>query len=86
MEEPFIHVAETSFVEGFFYNFRKGAPSTPLTSVAITKVIQGVLEKNDLPGAVSSLVCGSTDVGSSMVADEKINLLSFTGSTTVRTL
>ena len=33
----------------------KGAPTTPLTSVAITKVVADVLERNSLPGAISAL-------------------------------
>ena len=61
----------------------KGAPSTPLVSVAITRVVQRVLETNGLPGAICSLVQGGTDVGRLMAADERIGLLSFTGSTAV---
>ena len=33
----------------------KGAPTTPLVSVAITKVVADVLERNSLPGAISAL-------------------------------
>ncbi|XP_052796221.1 alpha-aminoadipic semialdehyde dehydrogenase-like [Mya arenaria] len=61
----------------------KGAPSTPLTSVAITKVISSVLEKNSLPGAICSLVCGGSDIGTLMAKDERLPLVSFTGSTQV---
>jgi len=61
----------------------KGAPTTPLTSVAITKCVSQVLEKNGLPGAVSALCQGGTDVGSSMAADPRVKLVSFTGSTAV---
>ncbi|XP_043199394.1 alpha-aminoadipic semialdehyde dehydrogenase-like [Amphibalanus amphitrite] len=61
----------------------KGAPSTPLVSVAITRIVQRVLETNSLPGAICSLVQGGTDVGKLMAADERIGLLSFTGSTAV---
>ena len=32
-----------------------GAPTTPLTSVAITKVVADVLARNGLPGAISAL-------------------------------
>merc|ERR1712012_1140641 len=41
----------------------KGAPTTPLTSVAITKVVADVLERNGLPGAISALCQGGTAVG-----------------------
>jgi aldehyde dehydrogenase family 7 protein A1 len=58
----------------------KGAPTTPLTSIAITKIVQKVFEKNSLPPAVCSTICGGTDVGQAMAKDERIPLLSFTGS------
>uniref|UniRef100_A0A6J0TGY5 aldehyde dehydrogenase (NAD(+)) n=1 Tax=Pogona vitticeps TaxID=103695 RepID=A0A6J0TGY5_9SAUR len=61
----------------------KGAPTTSLTSVAVTKIIAQVLEANKLPGAVCSLTCGGADIGTAMARDERIDLLSFTGSTNV---
>lgn len=64
-------------------NIWKGAHTTNLTSVATTRIVQGVLEKNKLPGAISSLVCGGADIGQAMAADKNINVVSFTGSTKV---
>jgi len=61
----------------------KGAPSTSLCSVATTKIVASVLEKNGLPGAISALCCGGADVGNAMSADKRIPLVSFTGSTQV---
>ncbi|XP_041369169.1 alpha-aminoadipic semialdehyde dehydrogenase-like [Gigantopelta aegis] len=61
----------------------KGAPSTPLVSVALTRIVSSVFESNNLPGAICSLVCGGADVGTLMAKDERVNLLSFTGSTPV---
>ena len=61
----------------------KGAPSTPLVSVATTKIITDVLAKNDLPGAICSLCQGGTDIGKKMSEDPRTKLLSFTGSTKV---
>ncbi|XP_071547548.1 alpha-aminoadipic semialdehyde dehydrogenase [Panulirus ornatus] len=61
----------------------KGAPSTPLVSVATTKIVSSVLEKNNLPGAVSALCCGGADIGTAIAKDERIPLVSFTGSTKV---
>jgi len=61
----------------------KGAPSTPLVSVAVTRLVSEVLAANGIDGAVSSLVCGGADVGAAMAADPRIPLLSFTGSTPV---
>ncbi|KAF6356552.1 aldehyde dehydrogenase 7 family member A1 [Rhinolophus ferrumequinum] len=61
----------------------KGAPSTSLISVAVTKIIAKVLEDNKLPGAICSLTCGGADIGTAMAKDEQVDLLSFTGSTQV---
>jgi len=61
----------------------KGAPTTPLTSVAITKCVAQVLEKNSLPGAISALCQGGTDIGEKIAADPRVKLVSFTGSTAV---
>ncbi|KAJ1725051.1 Alpha-aminoadipic semialdehyde dehydrogenase, partial [Coemansia erecta] len=61
----------------------KGAPSTSLTSVAVTKILAEVLEANALPGALCALVCGGSDVGAQLADDRRVDLLSFTGSTAV---
>ncbi|XP_074650055.1 alpha-aminoadipic semialdehyde dehydrogenase-like [Tubulanus polymorphus] len=61
----------------------KGAPSTPLISIAITKVVTSVLEANNIPGAVASLVCGGAEIGAAIAKDENLPLVSFTGSTAV---
>ncbi|XP_030752334.1 alpha-aminoadipic semialdehyde dehydrogenase [Sitophilus oryzae] len=58
----------------------KGAETTPLVSVATARIVAEVLEANKLPGAIAALCCGGADVGKAMAADEKIKLLSFTGS------
>jgi len=42
-----------------------------------------VLERNSLPGAVSTLCQGGTDVGVEMANDKRVKLVSFTGSTQV---
>jgi aldehyde dehydrogenase family 7 protein A1 len=67
-------------------HYRKGAPTTNLCSVAVTKILADVLEKNKLPGAICSLVAGGTDIGEAMAKDRRIDLLSFTGSTPVSNL
>ncbi|KAL0272061.1 UNVERIFIED_CONTAM: hypothetical protein PYX00_005178 [Menopon gallinae] len=61
----------------------KGASTTTLTSIATTKIITKVLEKNNIPGAIAALCCGSAEVGEAMAKDQRIGLLSFTGSTPV---
>lgn len=60
----------------------KGAPSTPLVSIATTRIVTEVLKRNNLPAAIT-LCQGGTDVGKKLVADERVKLLSFTGSTKV---
>ncbi|KAJ3483491.1 hypothetical protein NLI96_g6275 [Meripilus lineatus] len=61
----------------------KPAPSTPLCSIATTKLIAGVLEKNGIPGAVAGLVMGGRDVGEGVVESEYVDMVSFTGSEAV---
>ncbi|KAJ2794479.1 Alpha-aminoadipic semialdehyde dehydrogenase, partial [Coemansia furcata] len=61
----------------------KGAPTTSLTSVAVTKILAEVLEGNGLPGALCSLATGGADIGNKIAQDKRVNLVSFTGSTNV---
>ncbi|WWC92122.1 uncharacterized protein L201_007076 [Kwoniella dendrophila CBS 6074] len=58
----------------------KPAPSTPLVSIAVTKLIQPVFERNGLPAAAAALVCGGIDAGKTVVASTDVPLVSFTGS------
>ncbi|TPX70900.1 hypothetical protein SpCBS45565_g01492 [Spizellomyces sp. 'palustris'] len=61
----------------------KGAPTTTLCSIAVTKMLERVLEGNGLPGAICSLVSGDKEVGEAIVRDRNVDLVSFTGSTQV---
>jgi aldehyde dehydrogenase family 7 protein A1 len=61
----------------------KGAPSTNLSSIAVTKIIQKVLENNNLPGELCTLVSGGADVGEAISKSPLIDLVSFTGSTQI---
>nr|XP_018899205.1 PREDICTED: putative aldehyde dehydrogenase family 7 member A1 homolog [Bemisia tabaci] len=58
----------------------KGAPSTPLCSIATTKIVSKVLEKNNLPGGIASLCLGGSEIGQAIARDKRIPLVSFTGS------
>ncbi|WAQ81077.1 hypothetical protein PtA15_1A415 [Puccinia triticina] len=58
----------------------KPSPTTPLTAIAMNKIITRVLESHGLPGALSSLVCGGSSVGGQLATEQKVDLLSFTGS------
>ncbi|KAL4251006.1 aldehyde dehydrogenase family protein [Abortiporus biennis] len=61
----------------------KPSPSTPLCSVAVTKIISCVLEKNGIPGAVAGLVIGGKEIGEAVVESEHVDMVSFTGSEAV---
>ena len=52
----------------------KPSPSTPLCSIAVTKIVSGVLERNGIPGAVTSLVTGGKDIGSAIVESRDVDL------------
>ena len=43
-------------------------------AIAVTKILQPVLEGNGLPGAVASLVCGGIDVGKEVVESSEVDL------------
>ncbi|KAM0969960.1 hypothetical protein ACFX13_018381 [Malus domestica] len=61
----------------------KGAPTTPLVTIAVTKLIAEVLEKNNLPAAIFTAFCGGAEIGEAIAKDTRIPLVSFTGSSKV---
>lgn len=61
----------------------KSSETTPLTSIAVTNLLSEVLKANNLPGAICSLVCGGADLGKAIAKDERLSMVSFTGSTKV---
>jgi aldehyde dehydrogenase (NAD+) len=60
----------------------KPSSKTPLCAVACQNILAGVLKENDMPEGISNLLMGNA-VGDLMNNDQRINLLSFTGSTRV---
>lgn len=58
----------------------KPSEKTPLTGVACQNIITEVLKENDMPTAVSTLINGKREVGELMTNDEKVCLVSATGS------
>lgn len=58
----------------------KPSEKTPLTGVACQNIITEVLKENDMPTAVSTLINGKREVGELMTNDEKVRLVSATGS------
>ncbi|KAL7113998.1 hypothetical protein ACP275_04G094100 [Erythranthe tilingii] len=61
----------------------KGAPTTPLITIAMTKIVAGVLDRNNLPGAIFTAFCGGAEIGQAIANDSRIPLVSFTGSSKV---
>lgn len=62
----------------------KGASSTSLCTIALSKVLERVLRNNGINPAVSSTVIGpGSTIGDKLVNDSRISLVSFTGSTSV---
>lgn len=62
----------------------KGATSTSLVSIAVTRIVTEIFKKNDLPPAILTMVVapGST-VGEAILTNPRIKLVSFTGSTVI---
>ena len=44
-------------------NLWKGSPTTPLCTVAVTKIVSEIFEKNNLPPAICSSICGGANIG-----------------------
>src|SRR5688500_13924142 len=59
----------------------KPSEKTPLCGVACQQIVAEVFEKNGVPEGVSVLVNGNYTVGQSLAKDERVPLVSATGST-----
>jgi aldehyde dehydrogenase (NAD+) len=59
----------------------KPSEKTPLTSVACQNIIADVLRENNVPEGVFSYILGDAEIGSLMVRDPEVQLISATGST-----
>jgi len=58
----------------------KGSEKTPLCSVAVQNIVGKVLEDNDLPEGIFGMITGGREAGEWMTSDERIPLISATGS------
>ncbi|REL24840.1 aldehyde dehydrogenase family protein [Rhodohalobacter sp. SW132] len=58
----------------------KGSEKTPLCGVAVQNITAEVLKENDLPEGIFSLITGAREVGEWLAEDERIPLISATGS------
>ena len=59
----------------------KGSEKTPLTSVACQNIAARVFAENGAPEGISCLITGDYKVGEMMTKDERVPLISATGST-----
>ncbi|MGB5942464.1 MAG: aldehyde dehydrogenase family protein [Leeuwenhoekiella sp.] len=59
----------------------KPSEKTPLTGIACQKIAARVFAKKDLPEGISNLINGDYKVGGMMTQDERVPLISATGST-----
>ncbi len=59
----------------------KPSEKTPLCSIACQNIISDVLKKNNFPEGVSCVLNGGSDIGKWMAEDQRVALLSATGST-----
>ena len=64
-------------------NIWKPSPKAPLCGVAVQKIINEALADLDLPPVFYLINDGSNDLAQQFVDDERINLVSFTGSSAV---
>lgn len=62
----------------------KGASTTSLITIATTRIIADILEKNKCPPGVLATCLGSgKTVGEALINDKRLELISFTGSTSI---
>lgn len=62
----------------------KPSSKTPLTAIAIQKIVAQVLKNNDLPEGIFNLIIGrGSKIGDRILSDQRIPLISVTGSTSI---
>ncbi len=61
----------------------KPSPKAPLCAVAVQHLVNRVLEQHGFPAAFQLFIEGGKDLAERFVADRKVALISFTGSTAV---
>src|SRR5262249_11053388 len=58
----------------------KPSPLTPLCAIAVQKIVDRVASENDCEGVFNLCIGGAADIGETMLADERLTLISATGS------
>lgn len=61
----------------------KPSPKTPLCALAVQQICDSVLKKHKYAGVFNLFVCEKNELVEKMVADSRLPLISFTGSTSV---
>lgn len=59
----------------------KPSEKTPICAIAVFKIIENVLKENNVPEGVNCLIQGDRTIGEILCKDERIALISATGST-----
>jgi aldehyde dehydrogenase (NAD+) len=59
----------------------KGSEKTPLCSFACQQIVSEIFKKNEVPEGVSSIITGGREAGEWLSGDERVPLVSATGST-----
>lgn len=61
----------------------KPSPKTPLTAIAVQKLVNRVLERHGYPGIFQLFISAGHELAEKFVDDRRVDLVSFTGSTAV---
>lgn len=61
----------------------KPSEKTPLCAIACQNIMNEVLQENDMPEGISTMIVGDHLIGDLLVKDKNVALVSFTGSTRV---
>ena len=59
----------------------KPSSSTPLTAIAVQKICNEVMHKNNYSGIFSLIIGSGSTIGEKLISDKRVPLISFTGST-----
>ena len=63
--------------------FWRPSPETPLTAIAVQKICNRVMEAHGLKGVFNLVIEANNAIGEMLIADRRVPLISFTGSTAV---
>ncbi len=61
----------------------KPSPKTALCALAVQKLCGAVMERRGFPGVLQTVIGSNEEIGEAMVADRRLPLISFTGSSAV---